>query len=78
VKYVPKNGATFVSGTIVQHDAPVDLVTAVPVYAVFGSKQILLSQVFVDSKETSFHLTAPAGTKRLAVDPYRTLLTRPK
>jgi hypothetical protein len=78
LKYVPKNGSTLVSGTIVQQDAPADLVTAVPVYAVFGSKQTLLGQVFVDSKETSFHLTAPAGTKRLAVDPYKTLLTRPK
>jgi len=78
LKYVPKNGSTLVSGTIVQQDAPADLVTAVPVYAVFGSKQILLGQVFVDSKETSFHLSAPVGTKRIVIDPYRTLLTRPK
>jgi Peptidase family M1 domain len=75
VKFAPKTSATLVSGTIVQKQAPADLVTAVPVYAILGGKQTLLGQVFVDGPETTFHLTAPLGTKRIVLDPNQTLLT---
>jgi len=78
VKYLARNGATLVNGTIVLQEASPDLVTAVPIYAISGSRQTLLGQVFVDAKENPFHLTAPAGTKRIIIDPNRTLLTRPK
>jgi hypothetical protein len=78
VKYTQKPGGSVVTGTIVQDDAPKDLVTPVPVYAVGGGKTVLLGQVFADGPETSFHLSAPAGTRKVVLDPYQTLLTRPR
>jgi hypothetical protein len=78
VKYTQKPGAAVVSGTIMQDDAPRDLVTPVPIYAVEGRKTLLLGQVFADGPETSFHLSAPAGTRKVILDPYQTLLTRPR
>jgi len=53
-------------------------VTSVPIYAVSGRTQILLGRVFADGEETSFHLSAPAGTHKLLIDPYGTILTAPK
>jgi len=77
VKYVAKPGGSAVSGTIVQKDAPPELVTVVPVYAVFAGKNVLLGQVFADGPETNFHFTAPPGTRKVLLDPYQTLLARP-
>jgi hypothetical protein len=77
VKYVAKAGASTVSGTIVQKDAPQELVTVVPVYAVLAGKNVLLGQVFADGPETIFHFSAPPGTRKVVLDPYQTLLTRP-
>ncbi len=77
VKYTQKPGGSAVTGTIVQKDAPQELVTVVPVYAVLAGKNVLLGQVFADGPETNFHLSAPLGTRRIVLDPYQTLLTRP-
>jgi Peptidase family M1 domain len=77
VKYTQKPGGSVVTGTIVQKDAPQELVTVVPVYAVLVGKNVLLGQVFADGPETNFHLSAPPGTRRIVLDPYQTLLTRP-
>ena len=77
VKYLQKPGSAVVSGTILQEDTPKELVTVVPVYAVLPGKNVLLGQVFADGPETSFHLVAPAGTRKVVLDPYETLLTRP-
>jgi hypothetical protein len=76
VKYAPKGGSTTVSGTIVQKNAPDDLVTSVPIYAAVSGKSVLLGRVFADGPETSFHLTAPTGTTKLLLDPNQTLLSR--
>jgi len=38
----------------------------------------LLGRVFADGPETPFHVTAPAGTRKVVVDPDQTLLTRPR
>jgi len=78
VKYNPKPGGTVVTGTILQSDAPKDLVTAVPVYAVLGGKDVFLGRVFADGPETSFRLSAPAGTRKVVLDPNQTLLSRLK
>jgi len=68
-----------VSGTILQKDAPEDLVTSVPVYAAMpGKPAVLLGRVFVDGEESSFHLPAPAGAHKIVLDPNETILTAPK
>src|ERR1035438_9578979 len=79
VKFTPKGAGSVVTGTIVQKDAPPDLVTSVPAYAVMvGKKTVLLGRVFADGEESSFHLTAPAGTHKIVLDPNETVLTSPK
>jgi hypothetical protein len=78
VKYVDKSGSTVVSGTILQKDAPKELVTSVPVYASVSGKSVLLGRVFAEGPETPFHLSAPAGARRVVLDPAQTLLARLK
>ena len=79
VKFSEKAGATVVNGTILQKDASADLVTSVPVYAVFaGGPPLLLGRVFADGEESTFHLPAPAGVRKIVLDPYETILTSPK
>jgi hypothetical protein len=79
VKFVAQANATVVSGVIRQKDAPEDLVTSVPIYAVAsGRPPVLVGRVFADGAETSFHLSAPAGTHKLLLDPNGTILTGSK
>jgi aminopeptidase N len=79
VKFTAKANVTLASGVIRQKDAPEDLVTSVPVYAVVSGKApVLLGRVFADGAETSFHLSAPIGTHKLLLDPNGTILTSPK
>ena len=78
VKISNREGATQVTGTIVQNHAPETLVTSVPLYAVVGTKPVFLRRVFADGKETPFRVTAPAGTRRILIDPEHTLLSRAK
>jgi hypothetical protein len=67
-----------VTGTILQEHAPDTLVTAVPLYAVVGNKNILLRRIFADGRETPFRLVVPAGTRKILLDPEQTLLSRAK
>ncbi|HXY16024.1 MAG TPA: M1 family aminopeptidase [Terriglobales bacterium] len=76
VKFTEKGGQTIVSATILQRDAPKDLVTPVPVYASRGGKLILLGRIFADGPETPFHFGVPSGTRKIVVDPNETLLAR--
>ena len=79
VHFTAKGTGTVVSGTLLQEDAPKDLVTSVPIYAVVAGKQpVLLGRVFADGEESTFHLPAPAGTHKIMVDPNETILTAPK
>jgi hypothetical protein len=79
VKITPKGTGLVVSGTILQKDAPQDLVTSVPVYATFAGRQsVLLGRVFADGEESSFHLSAPAGAHKIVLDPNETILTSPR
>jgi hypothetical protein len=79
VKFTPKANTTLVTGVIRQKEAPDDLVTSVPVYAVSSGKvPTLVGRVFADGAETSFHLSAPLGTHKLLLDPNGTVLTAPK
>ena len=75
VKFTAKGSGAIASGTVVEKEAPDDLVTSVPIYAVVGGRNILLGRVFADGPETSFHLSAPTGASKLLIDPYGTLLT---
>ncbi|MGB7586822.1 MAG: M1 family aminopeptidase [Terriglobales bacterium] len=76
LKYADTDGATTISGTLLQKDAPDDLVTPVPLYAFHDGKLTLLGQVFADGPETAFHLTAPLGARKILIDPKQTLLKR--
>ena len=79
VKFTPKSAGSIVSGTILQKDAPEDLVTSVPVYAVTAGRQlVLLGRVFADGDESSFRLSAPAGAHKIVLDPNETILTSGK
>jgi hypothetical protein len=79
VKFAEKGNTTIVTGTIRQNNCPPDLVTSVPIYAVGSAKSLVfLRRIFADGVETSFRLSAPAGTHKLLVDPYNTVLTAPK
>ncbi len=76
VKFTTKGAGSVVSGTILQKDAPEDLVTSVPVYAVVAGKQlVLLGRVFADGEESSFRLSAPVGAHKIVLDPNKTILT---
>ena len=79
VKFTAKANAIVVTGVIRQKDAPEDLVTSVPVYAVVAGKApVLLGRVFADGAESAFRLSAPVGTHKLLLDPNETILTDPK
>jgi len=79
VKFTPKESGTLVTGTILQNEAPEDLVTSVPVYAVIAGKQpVLLGRVFADGAESSFQISAPASVRKIILDPNQTILTAPK
>jgi len=63
------------SGTIVQRDAPDDLITPVPLYAEApGRPPVLLRRIFADGGETTFRLRVPSGTRKILLDPQLTLL----
>jgi aminopeptidase N len=78
VRFTPKGAGSIVTGTILQKDAPEDLVTSVPLYAVMAGKPILLGRVFADGEETTFRISAPAGAHKILLDPNGTILTGPK
>jgi Peptidase family M1 domain len=75
LKLVPKENAITVSGVLLQKNAPPELVTSVPLYAAVGHKNVFLARVLADGPDTNFHLTAPAGTRGILIDPNGTLLT---
>jgi len=77
MKFVPRGATAEVTGTILQEDAPDDLVTSVPIYAVTGTRsQLLLGRVFAEGHETHFRLTAPIGAHKLIMDPYQSVLAQ--
>ncbi len=76
-RYSAKTGKAMVSATVIQDDAPDDLVTSVPVYGLAGDNKIYLGRVFAEGQETRINLPVPPGVKRLILDPYQTVLTAP-
>jgi len=59
-----------------QKEADKYLVTSVPVYTTSKINPAFLGRVFADGAETSFQLTAPAGTRSIVIDRYQTILRR--
>ncbi|MBA3913421.1 MAG: hypothetical protein H0X25_06110 [Acidobacteriales bacterium] len=78
VKYADRAGSTSVVGTLRQKDAPIDLITPVPLYANTSAGRVYLGRVFADGPDTPFHFSAPPGTRNVMVDPYETILSRGK
>jgi len=84
VKFSHNGAATTVTGTIVQDNSPDDLVTSVPIYGLgsgdgtIEKRLVLLGRVFADGHRTPFRLIAPAGTRKLVVDPHATVLSEPR
>lgn len=76
VQFSDRGGATVVSGTIAQQDAPDGMVSFVPLYAVTGGKLKLMGRVFLDGPRSRFRLNAPPGTRKIVLDPEKTLLSR--
>jgi len=77
VKLLPKGRGLLITGTIVQKDAPKNLVTAIPLYGFTGKgDRIFLGKVFGDGAANPFRVTAPAGIKRIVFDPDQPLLTQ--
>ncbi len=78
VTFSAKNDVRIATGKLLQEEAPRDLVTSVPIYAdVPGQKPAYVGRIFADGEETSFRFIVPAGTRRLLLDPYQTVLARP-
>ena len=79
VRFTAKANSVLVSGTIRQKDSPEELVTSVPIYAVAsGRAPTFAGRVFADGAESSFHLSAPAGTHKILLDVNGTILTGAK
>jgi hypothetical protein len=75
VKLLHSKEEAWASGTIVQRDAPEDLVTPVPLYAEApGRPPVLLGRIFADGEQTPFRLRVPSGTRKILLDPQLTLL----
>jgi hypothetical protein len=77
VKLSSKTGKTVATGKVLLKDATEGLVTSMPVYASGAGNPILLGRIFVEGAETPFRFTVPPGTKKILLDPYQTVLSRP-
>ncbi len=77
VKITPAGAKVRVTGAIRQSHTGKDTVTAVPIFAVDpkGASHFL-AFVFADDPETTFKLTAPAGTTKILLDPEEMVLRR--
>lgn len=76
IKYTDNAGATTISGTILQKDAPDELITSLPLYTVRACKHVFLGRVFAEGPTTEFHVSAPPGTRKVVLDPYQVVLSR--
>jgi hypothetical protein len=75
VKFTESGRVLKASGTLVQKNAPNDLVTSVPLFAqLTGTRRVLVARVFADGPEATFRISVPAGTRKLLLDPDDTVL----
>jgi aminopeptidase N len=75
---ISKQGARwFANFTIIQQEAPDDLVTSIPIYSVLAnSRRTFAGRVFADGNVTKVRLAVPVGTRKLLLDPLNTILRR--
>lgn len=74
---IERRGSTAVAtATLLQTQAPDDMVTSVPIYADTRAGLKLLARVFADGKESKIRLAVPRETRKLVLDPYNTVLRR--
>jgi peptidase M1-like protein len=78
LKFSRRPQGTEASGMILQTEAPQDLVTPVPVYAVSDGGTHYLGTVLADGPQTPFHFAVPADTRKIVLDPHQTLLSASK
>jgi hypothetical protein len=78
VKLSSKVRGTTVTGALIQDHSPQDLVTSVPLYGSVAGKNVFIGRVFAEGHETQFRLSAPAGVRKILIDPEQTLLARAK
>lgn len=79
VRFSPKGASSLVTGTILQTNAPADLITSVPLYAIeSGRSPVLLGRIFAEGRESTFRISGPANTRKILLDPEQTILTAPK
>ncbi len=79
VKSVARKGKVAFNGTIVESDAPEQLISSLPIYGESrdpDAAPVYLGRVFVDEAETSFTIVAPVGTRKLLLDPYYSVLRK--
>jgi aminopeptidase N len=75
LRLAPRGAGAVASGKIVVKDAPETMVAPLPVYAVTGrGKPVYAGRVFAEAPATEFRLNVPAGTTKLLLDPYDTVL----
>jgi aminopeptidase N len=78
LKFTTRAEQRYANFTLTQKDAPKDLVTSVPIYAVLSeNRRTFAGRVFADGETSSIRLRVPAGTKKLELDPMETILRRP-
>jgi Peptidase family M1 domain len=72
-----KTATVSASFTILQKEAPDQLVTSIPLYADTPAGLKLVARVFADGAETRLRINVPKDTRKLVMDPYQTILSRP-
>jgi hypothetical protein len=78
VRFAPRGGKAVASGRIFLKDAPETMVAPLPIYAVTArGRPVYVGRVFADGPETEFRINVPAGTTKLLLDPYGTVLRQP-
>lgn len=76
VRIAKKGNSTVATAVLRQSNAPEQLVTSVPVYAQTATGQLVfVARVYADGDESDVKVSVPAGTRGLALDPFKTVLT---
>ncbi|MGH9522319.1 MAG: M1 family metallopeptidase [Terriglobales bacterium] len=67
---------TSATATLLQSEAPDEMVTSVPIYAETKAGLKLVARAFADGPQSKIRVTVPRETRKLVLDPYDTVLRR--